>query len=71
MPNFDYIKGKANVAADALSRHVAPLNVVQPKISFDPPTKDEIIQYQRDDPVWSKVTEALQSNDFSNLPKVP
>ena len=72
-----YIKGVLNQAADALSRNpilstitCAPITQTSSQDNFDIPTHDEIIQAQKLDPLWSKVRYALESGDFTMVPKI-
>ena len=68
-PTFQYVPGKLNVVADALSRHVAAVSHMNEySWMFD----YEILHYyQRIDPVWSRVIYYLESGDQSSLPKLP
>ncbi|KAK3871070.1 hypothetical protein Pcinc_023716 [Petrolisthes cinctipes] len=68
MPTFTYIKGKANVAADALSCNCA---VSTETPTFDTLTHTDIFKAQRDDPMWSKVISYLEMGNDLDLPHVP
>ncbi|KAK4306890.1 hypothetical protein Pmani_021314 [Petrolisthes manimaculis] len=72
MPTFTYIKGKANVAADALSRNCALTCAVSTETpTFDTLTHTDIFKAQRDDPMWSKVISYLETGNDLDLPHVP
>lgn len=68
-PSFSHIPGKANTVADALSRNVAPVTVLD--VSHSLPTMDEIRPLQHSDPFCSGLIYYLNSGDASNLPKLP
>ena len=68
-PSFSHIPGKANTVADALSRHVAPVTVLD--VSHSLPTLDQIRPLQLADPFCSTVIYYLNSGDASTLPKLP
>ncbi|KAK4326756.1 hypothetical protein Pmani_002773 [Petrolisthes manimaculis] len=72
MPTFTYIKGKANVAADALSRNCALTCAVSTETpTFDTLTHTDIFKAQRDDPMWSKVISYLETGNDLDLSHVP
>ncbi|KAK4307194.1 hypothetical protein Pmani_020169 [Petrolisthes manimaculis] len=72
MPTFTYIKGKANVAADALSRNCALTCAVSTETpTFDTLTHTDNFKAQRDDPMWSKVISYLETGNDLDLPHVP
>ncbi|KAK4322805.1 hypothetical protein Pmani_006471 [Petrolisthes manimaculis] len=72
MPTFTYIKEKANVAADALSRNCALTCAVSTETpTFDTLTHTDIFKAQRDDPMWSKVFSYLETGNDLDLPHVP
>ncbi|KAG0726890.1 hypothetical protein GWK47_035678 [Chionoecetes opilio] len=72
MPEFAYIQGKANVAADALSRNCALTCPVATQTStFDTLSHDDFYTAQGNDPTWSKVIYYVESGDDSNIPQVP
>ena len=68
-PKLEYVPGKCQVVADALSRSaVAPLISTTPTSSFSEAT---LFHAQRHDPLWGQVIHALESNDTARLPGLP
>ncbi len=66
-PIFKYLPGKANIFADALSRHIQVSAVNEMgKLSLS-----ELHSAQRQHPLWSKVIYALESGDDFTLPHMP
>ena len=65
-PEIKYLPGRANRAADALSRNI-PISAVENVETFN---FDELSAAQRCDPLWSKVVYALESGDNSTLPNL-
>ena len=66
-PTLKYLPGRANSAADALSRNV-PVAAVQEIENF---SLTELSTSQRNDPMWSTVIYALESGDDHVGPKLP
>ena len=68
-PKIEYVPGKFQVVADALSRSVAaPLLTAHPQSFF---TDEALFHAQRDDPLWAQVIHSLEVGDTSCLPKLP
>ena len=71
MPDFAYIKGKYNVADNALSLNCALTSLVATQTStFDALSHANLFTAQRNDPTQSKIIHYLESDDNSNLPQV-
>ena len=69
-PTIEYLPGKLNVVADALSRSVAaPLVAAQPPLVTL--TEDMLMNAQRDHPLWGQVIHSLDRDDASSLPQLP
>ncbi len=68
-PSIEYVSGKFQVVADALSSSIAaPLITSQPQSQF---TVACLFHAQRDDPKWSQVINFLETGDASHLPHLP
>ncbi len=64
-PTLKYLPGRANAAADALSRNIAAVQEIE---NF---SLTELSRAQRNDPMWSPVIYALESGDDHTGPKLP
>ena len=67
-PTIEYLPGRMNVVADALSRAVAAPLITNPSSQI---TEDVLMNAQRDDPLWGQVIHALDNGDSSLLPRTP
>ena len=69
-PTIEYLPGKLNVVADALSRSVtaAPLMISQLPSHL---SEDTLMNAQRDHPLWGQVIDSLERDDVSSLPEIP
>ncbi len=65
-PTKQYLLGKPSVGADALSRNVAVASVLE-ITNF---SCKELFTAQRQEPLWSAVVYALESDDEFALPKL-
>ncbi len=66
-PTINFLLGKANTVADALSRNIPVTAVTQ----ISNLSLSELRTAQRQDTLWSRVICALKSGDDTSLPKLP
>ena len=67
-PKIEYVPGKLNHVADALSRAVAAALINDAQNAF---SDEKLMHAQRDDPLLGKIIGALESNTLPALPELP
>ncbi|XP_076030775.1 uncharacterized protein LOC143018979 [Oratosquilla oratoria] len=68
MPTFHFVHGKANVVADALSRHIATISQIFTSVNLTQPC---IAAVQQSDLLWKHVIYFLTSGDTTNTDDFP
>ena len=68
-PTFEYLPGRLNNAADALSRNIANMSAVT--VEFTPLDLYEVAVAQENDSTWGPILKYLKGNKQDNIPDSP